>query len=63
MRATSTRKRDRYDRPLMSDGTIDRTFKGPVPLNRSKRWEQFNHQRPTTYQEARDKSPSSRPVR
>lgn len=63
MRAVPTINRDRSNRPLMSDGTIDRTFKGPVPLNRSQRWEQFDHQRPRTYQDARDKSPSTQPVR
>lgn len=36
---------------------LDRTFKGEIELNRSKHW-----MRAKTYQEARELSPSSRPV-
>lgn len=43
---------------LLKDGTIDGSFKGQVRLNRSRKW-----QPATTYQEARDASPSHRPVR
>ena len=43
---------------LRPDGTIDGSFKGEVRLNRSPRWPPAK-----TYQEARDKSPSTRLVR
>lgn len=44
--------------PILSDGTLDYTFQGSVELNRSRRWD-----RAKTYQEARDKSPSNKPVK
>ncbi len=37
---------------------IDASFRGPVRLNRSRKW-----QHASTYQEARDMSPSTEPVR
>ena len=37
---------------------LDRTFKGEIQLNRSKKWMPAK-----TYQQAREQSPSSRPVR
>jgi hypothetical protein len=54
------RKRSFEDRPPRGRvvyEVLDRTFKGEIKLNRSKRWEPAK-----TYQEARDKSPSTRPV-
>lgn len=58
MRAKPTGKTTWWGTPILSDGTLDKSFKGPVPLNRSRKWEPA-----ATYQEARDKSPSHRPVR
>lgn len=58
MRATPTGERTLIGTAILSDGTLDYTFKGPINLNRSKRWDMAQ-----TYQEARDKSLSSRPVR
>ena len=55
---TPTEKRTRMGTVILSDGTLDHSFKGKVELNRSPKWD-----RAQTYQEARDKSPSSRPVR
>ena len=37
---------------------IDRSFKGPVPLNRSRKWTPYY-----TYQRAREMGPSAEPVR
>lgn len=58
MRAVPTDKRTRQGTVILSDGTLDYSFKGSIKLNRSDRW-----QRAATYQEARDASPSSEPVR
>ncbi len=52
-----TGKRTRLGTMILSDGTLDYSFKGKVLLNRSLKWD-----RAETYQEARDKSPSRRPV-
>jgi hypothetical protein len=53
-----TEKRTKFGTMILSDGTLDYRFKGPIELNRSKRWP-----RAQTYQEAREKSPSAEPVR
>jgi hypothetical protein len=59
MRATPTDKRTSgWGTIVLSDGTLDYSFKGAVPLNRSQRWP-----RAETYQAARDASPSIEPVR
>lgn len=57
MRATPTDKRTSWGTVILSDGTLDYSFKGTIRLNRSRRWDHAK-----TYVEARDKSPSSRPV-
>lgn len=44
--------------PLLKNGTLDGTFKGQVRLNRSQKWTPAQ-----SYQQAREMSPSSRPVR
>ena len=54
----STDQRTRWGTVILSDGTLDYSFKGDVPLNRSRRWPSAR-----TYQEAREKSPSPRVVR
>lgn len=58
MRGLPTENRTRIGTMILSDGTLDYSFKGPIKLNRSKKWDTAR-----TYQEARDKSPSTRPVR
>jgi hypothetical protein len=54
---TTTGKFTKYGSSILSNGTLDRMFKGPVPLNRSSKWNYAD-----TYQEARNMSPSDRPV-
>lgn len=58
MRAEPTGRKSPLGRDILTDGTIDYSFHGPVRLNRSQKWEPAS-----TYQEARDKSPSTEPVR
>jgi hypothetical protein len=58
MRAKPTGKRSRIGTMILTDGTLDYQFKGPVRLNRSPRWAAAE-----TYKQARDASPSHRPVR
>lgn len=58
MRAEPTDKRTKYGTVILSDGTLDYSFKGRVALNRSQHWKYAN-----TYHKARDKSPSNEPVR
>jgi hypothetical protein len=58
MRATPTGKLSKWGKPILSDGTLDYSFKDPVPLNRSRKWAYA-----AIYEEARDMSPSDRPVR
>lgn len=58
MRATATGKFTRRGTPILSDGTLDGSFRGIVPLNRSQRWP-----RAQSYQQAREQSPSAEPVR
>lgn len=58
MRPTLTDNRTKYGTMILSDGTLDYSFKGRVHLNRSAKWTPAE-----TYQEARDASPSSQPVR
>jgi hypothetical protein len=43
---------------ILSDGTLDGSFRGKIRLNRSQKWPDA-----PTYQIARDMSPSNRPVR
>ena len=56
-----TGRRTKYGTIILNDGDkdiLDGRFRGKIELNRSKRWDYAE-----TYQEARDKSPSTRPVR
>lgn len=57
MRAIPTDEKTRLGTMILSDGSLDYSFKGTVRLNRSRRWPPAK-----TYQEARDASPSHRPV-
>lgn len=42
----------------MRNATVDGTFKGPIHLNRARRWKTF-----WSYAKAREMSPSAEPVR
>ena len=57
VRPVATGQFTRRGTSVLSDGTLDGTYKGSVRLNRSRRWPPAE-----TYQEAREKSPSARPV-
>jgi hypothetical protein len=60
-----TDKRTQFGTVILSDGTLDYSFKGKIRLNRSPKWTRGIpiSLQPTTYQQARDQSPSSRPIR
>jgi hypothetical protein len=58
MRAAPTDKKTRRGTVILSDGSLDYQFRGPIRLNRSRKWTPAQ-----TYQQARDASPSHRPVR
>lgn len=52
VRATPTHHRTHHGTVILSDGTLDYTFKGLIHLNRSRQWEPAR-----SYQEARQLSP------
>jgi hypothetical protein len=58
IRPHTTDQRTRYGTVILSDGTLDYSFTGEIRLNRSKRWTYAK-----TYLQARELSPSARPVR
>jgi hypothetical protein len=55
MRPTPTDQKTRFGTAILSDGTLDHSFKGPIRLNRSRKWPYAQ-----TYQEARRQSEDAR---
>lgn len=55
MRAVPTGRKTRMGTVILSDGSLDYSFKGQVRLNRSQNWP-----RAQTYLEAREKAPYPR---